>query len=127
MQKLIRIVAISLALILAACAGKPPIAISSAVTLNSLYTVEAGYGVALAAENTYKNLPLCKTGTTPSLTNICAKRSVIVRLQNADKQVVNAITIARDFIKNNPTLDASSYISTAQNALSALQSILNTK
>jgi hypothetical protein len=127
MQKLLRIFALGVALFLTACAGKAPFQLDTVVSRNTLYTVEASYGVALAAAKTYKALPLCKTGTAPSITNICAKRSVVVRLQQADAKAIDAITRARDFIKANPTVDASNFLSAAQSAVDNLQAVLNSK
>lgn len=99
--------------------------IGSQVSLNTLEGIVSGYGILLNAENTYKALPLCKTGTAPSVNNICAKRSVIVRLQNADKVANSAVNNAVSFVRANPTVDPTQYISAAQSAISALQNVLN--
>lgn len=103
----------------------PTLNIASQVNLNTMEGVIAGYGIVLNAERTYKALPLCKTGTTPSVTNICAKRSVIVRLQGADREANAAINYASAFIKTNPTIDPTQYISAASQAVTALQAVLN--
>ena len=99
--------------------------VKTTVSMNTQYAVESSYGVALAAENSYKALPLCKTGTKPSLTNICAQRSVIVRLQAADLKAVNGLKSARDFINTYPTVDASNVIAAAQTAVSDIKNILS--
>lgn len=104
----------------------PTLNIASQVNLNTMEGVVSGYGIILNAERTYKALPLCKTGTAPSVTNICAKRSIIVRLQGADREANAAINYANAFIKANPTIDATQYISAASQAVTALQAVLNT-
>jgi hypothetical protein len=109
---------------LGAC-NLPTLNVASQVNLNTMQGVVAGYGIVLQAELTYKSLPLCRTGTTPSATNICAKRSLIVRLQSADRVANTAINTAASFISTNPTIDPSQYISAASNAVTALQTILN--
>lgn len=129
MKAISRILAVLLiGVSLGSCAGGfklPSLNVGGAVTLNTLEGVISAYGLVLNAEIAYKSLPLCKTGTTTSATNICAKRSIIVRLQAADKVAVNAISNADSFVKTYPTLDASNVLAAAQTAISNIQSILN--
>lgn len=111
---------------LAGCSATLPSAsLNTTVTRNSLYSVEAAYGVALSAERAYKTLPLCKTGTTTSYTNPCAKRSTIVKMQAADRVAISSISNANNFIKTYPMLDATNVLSAAQSAVSALQQIVS--
>lgn len=117
------------ALSLGGCANKqllPSVNLSNAVTLNTLQGVEATYGIALSAERAYKALPLCKTGTTTTVTNPCAKRSIIVTLQEADRKAIAAIDRANTFVKMYPTVDATNVISAAAAAVSDLKSLLAT-
>jgi hypothetical protein len=123
MKKISVTIAVLAALSLGACST---LNIGGQVTLNTIEGIESSYGLLLNAENTYKALPLCLTGTVPSLTNICAKRSIIVRLQAADKIANQAVNSLEAFVKANPTVAPTQYISTAQAALSALQTVLNT-
>lgn len=118
------VLAITLALSLGACAH-PSLNLNNSVTLNTMLSVESAYGVALSGERAYKALPLCKTGMTATVTDPCARRSVIVRLQAADLKVISAISKANTFIKNYPTVDASNVIGAASSAVSSLQSILS--
>lgn len=128
MRKLVLAAALVLAASLGGCAGKlPTLDLNTSVTNNTLLGTEAAYGIALSGERAYKALPLCKTGTTPSITNICAKRSVIVRLQAADRKAVSAIDAANTFIKNYPTIDATDVIAAAQAAVTALKGILSSE
>lgn len=113
------------AMALGACDPLPTLDIASQVNLNTEAGILSGYGIVVNAENALKALPLCLTGTVPSITNICAKRSVINRLQNADKTMNTSINTLVAFVKNNPSASPSQYISTAQNALLAVQTILN--
>lgn len=113
-----RLIALLLVLALAGCAT-----MNNPISQNSLANIEATYGVALSAANAYRNLPLCKTGTTTSLTNVCARRSIVVKIQSAVTKAQAADLQLRAFVKNNPTLDASSLISALQSAVAFLQSI----
>ena len=108
--------AVTLAFSLAACAT-----ISNPVGTTQLAQIESAYGVALSVAVAYRNLPLCRTGTTPSVQNICAKRSVIVRLQAADRNAQGALVAARRFVRNNPTISAASAIGAAQAAVADFQ------
>lgn len=117
----------ALALTLAGCAAMPSLQIGTAVTFNTLEGVEAAYGVALNFERQYKALPLCLTGTLPSISNICARRSVIVRLQAADRKAVAAIRAAADFVRRYPNIDPSNVISAASAAVGTIQTILTTE
>src|ERR1700748_3626040 len=100
------IAACAMALTVAACdfPGLPTFDIGSQVNLNTEYGVIAGYGIVVNAENAYKALPLCLTGTKPRITNICARRSIIVSLQKTDRIANNALNQMSLFIKNNPSV-----------------------
>lgn len=113
-----------LALGLGACT-LPTVHLASQVNLNTIEGLAAGYGIILNAENTLKSLPLCLTGTTPSATNICVKRSLMNRLMAADKIAYTAVVQAETFVKNNPTISPANYISSAQQALLGAQAIIN--
>lgn len=116
MKKLIGIVLIFL--IVSGCAS-----IRNPITINQMAVVESSYGVALAIAVAYRNTRLCKKNELPTVTNICAQRSVILKLQAADRNVQIALTNARDFINNNPTLDAWSLIQVAQQAVDGFKLI----
>lgn len=113
----------ALGLSLAGCL--PTVNIANSVSLNTLEGVVGGYGILVNQENLLKAQPLCKTGTAPSISNICVKRSTIVRLQGADRIANSAINQATLFVKNNPSVDPTQYISAASAALTSLQSIVN--
>lgn len=102
----------------------PTLNISNAVALNTVYGIENAYGIAVNAANTYKALPLCKTGTRPSATNICAKRSVIVNLQAAMRRARIAVNNLVAFQRAYPTLDISNFVAAAQTALADVQAVL---
>ena len=110
---------------LAGCANLPTINVANSVNLNTLQGVVSGYGLVVNAENALKATPLCLTGTAPSLTNICVRRSTIVRLQAADRVANQAVNAAVAFVKNNPNVPPTGYISAAQSALLAVQSVIN--
>jgi len=114
-------------LLLGGCAKTlPSINLSNTVTLNTMASIEASYGIALSGERAYKSLPLCKTGTTATVTNPCAKRSIIITLQAADRKAIAAIDRANTFIKTYPTVDATNVLSAASTAVGDLKSLLAT-
>lgn len=117
MKKLIGIILAGF--VLTACSLLPiPLgAVSNPLGPDQLATIEASYGVALAAAVAYRNLPLCKRSRPFSATNICAKRSIIVKLQAADRKAKTAIIAARAFTTEHPFLDASALIDAARQAV----------
>jgi len=126
MRKMTAALAVASLPALGACTfTMPTFTLGNQVNLNTIEGVIAGYGVMLNAELTYRALPLCKTGAEPSITNICAKRSVIEKLQAADKVANAAVNAAVTFVKANPTVDPSSYLSAARDALTGLRTVLD--
>lgn len=113
-----KIIILFLALALTACAS-----IRNPITTNQLAVVESTYGVALSIAVAYHNTRLCKKTETPSLSNICAQRAIILKLQAADRQAQAALVKARLFIRNNPTLDAFAVIQAAQDAVDLFRGI----
>jgi hypothetical protein len=101
----------------------PSLNLQSTVALNALQAAEGAYGTVLAAENVYKQLPLCHADN--SVPPPCAKRSVIVRLQSADRQALSAVRAAIAFVNKYPTVDATNVIGAVNQALANIQSILN--
>jgi hypothetical protein len=126
MRKLMACAALALGLVLAGCqtAALPSINLANAVTLNTIYGIENAYGVAVSAANAYRALPLCRTGTVPSATNICARRSVIVRLQAAMARARLAVNRMVAFAKTYPGIDVTNVVGAARAALIDVQDIL---
>lgn len=126
MRKLIALAALACGLVLAGCQSVqlPSLDLSNTVTLNTIYGVENAYGIAASAANAYKALPLCHTGTTPGAANICARRSVIVRLQGAMARARLAVNNAVHFARAYPSLDITNVLGAAQTALLDVQQVL---
>jgi hypothetical protein len=122
MRKFLILAAVGLSL--GGCATGPKLNLNSSVSLNTMQSIEAAYGIALSGERAYKALPLCKTGTVATVTAPCARRSVVVNLQAADLEAMSAIQKANTFIKTYPTVDASNVISAAATAVGDLQALL---
>jgi hypothetical protein len=126
MRKLFVITVLALAVGLGGCAKTlPSLDLTSSVTLNTMQSIEASYGIALSGERAYKALPLCRTGTVATVTEPCAQRSLVVRLQAADRKALSAIQQANAFIKKYPTVDATNVISAAATAVGALKNLLS--
>jgi hypothetical protein len=126
MRKLVAATALASGLVLAGCetVSLPSLNLNSAVTLNTIYGIENAYGVAVNAANAYKALPLCRTGTVPSAANICAKRSVIERLQTAMRRARLAVNNLVALQKAYPSVDVTNALAAAQSALIGVQQVL---
>jgi len=124
-----RFVFILFALSLAGCATLPdgtkvflPTAsVANPVTPSSLYDIQATYVIAQAGANAYiqryRDGHRCTKDALESINNICSRRSVVVKLQNADFKAGITIGRAATFIRDNPTIDASAVIAAAQAAV----------
>jgi Na+/H+-translocating membrane pyrophosphatase len=97
------------------------------VTPTSLYDVKATYAIAQAGADTYvqryRDGFRCTKTRLESVTNLCSRRSIVIKMQNADRVAGIALGQAETFIFNNPMLDATSVISAAQRAVTAFYQI----
>lgn len=89
--------------------------IANPVSNKTLAEVEAGYGVALSAAVSYRQLCAQKVIARAN----CAP--VVAKLQKGSIKVQGAVVAARNFVKQHPTLDATQVIGAAQQALSDFQ------
>jgi hypothetical protein len=126
MRKLVAAIAVVCGLALAGCqtAALPSLNMNTAVTLNTIYGIENAYGVAVNAANAYKALPLCRTGTVPGAAIICARRSVIERLQAAMRKARLAVNNLVELQKAYPSVDITNALSAARSALIGVQQVL---
>lgn len=109
-------------IILSGCAGLfAPI--QNPVNRNQLYGIEASYGLYLSLAVAYRSLPPCAKNQPFSFYNVCAKRPVIVKLQEADHKAQIAIDQANTFVKEYPTLNAAQVIQAAANAVMAFNQV----
>jgi hypothetical protein len=120
------ILAITLSLSLAGCIQTGP-TIPNPVTPSSLYDVKATYAIAQAGADAYvqryRDGFRCTKTRLESVTNLCSRRSIVVKIQIADRNAQIALGQAEAFVVNNPMLDATSVISAAQRAVTALYQI----
>lgn len=110
------------ALWLTACAT-----IQNPLTNVRLVQLESAYGVALSVAVGYYELykvNRCTKTRPESVTNYCARRSVVVALQKADIKAGEAIQTARKFVIQYPTFDATNIISAAEFALAGMQDVI---
>lgn len=129
------ILALTVALSVTGCATMPdgtkvflPTAsVKSPVTPISLYDIKATYVIAQAGADAYiqryRDGHRCTKIALESVTNICSRRSIVVKLQNADRTAQIALGRVDAFIRDNPTIDASSIIAAAQSAVGAFYDI----
>lgn len=127
------LVAACLALSLGACAqlqnavGIATTSVSNPISLNQLAAVESSYAAILSVAVKYRRLPLCRTGETEfSGPTLCARRSVVVQIQSANRTAHAAILTARNFVRRNPTVDASAVIAAAVDAVSRFRAVVPT-
>lgn len=130
-----KIIATAFALSLGACATLPdgtkvflPAAsVKNPVTSVSMYDLKATYTIAQAGAvayiDRYRQGHRCTKTALESVTNLCSRRSIVIKLQNADRVAQVALGRADAFIRDNPTIDASSVISAAQSAVGAFYEI----
>ena len=133
MRRFLTAVALAASLTLVGCdpgrsvlqgGGSLTASINNPVGLNELAAVESVYNVAANAALVYRGRPLCTRAALESPTNLCARRSFIVRIQAADQKAYAAIRTARAFVTNNPTLSAVSAIGAARAAVTSFQNAL---
>lgn len=117
MKKFLTILVMCGAIGLAGCQnGKSIFGMQNPINNNELASLISAYGIADSAVIGYAGLPRCTTSRNLSPTFVCHKRSVLIAAQAFDAQANAAINRAVAFQRNNPTLDASSYVQAAQAA-----------
>ena len=130
-----RLIAIAVLLALAGCATDKSIfqggtsltaPIQNPVTLNDWATIEIAYAGSVRLALTYRRLPLCKAGQTETLTNLCARRTVLLAIQDANAKARAALLPFRGFMRNNQTLSALTAIGAVRQAVSDFQNVLAT-
>lgn len=101
----------------------PTASVQNPVTPQNLADIKATYAIAqtgaVAYIDRYRQGHRCTKTAPESLGNLCSRRSVVLKLQDADRKATMALGRATVFIRDNPTLDASSLISAAQIAVGA--------
>lgn len=104
------LLALVLSFALTACASIP-----NPFTAPTLAAVESSYGAALALAVNYRDA--CAQRLIPA-----SCRTVVPVMQSYGARAQSAVLVARNFVKNNPTLDATSILSTAQDAIEMFKS-----
>ncbi len=98
--------------------------IPNPINTNRLAEIESTYGIALTIAVAYRNTRLCKRTEVVTLTNFCAYRSVILKLQDADKKAQIALIAARKIVRENPSdLNALDVLNIAEDAVYTFQEI----
>jgi hypothetical protein len=121
------ILALTLALTLGACNTTVGPSIPNPISPTSLYDIEATYAIAQAGVDIYiqryRDGFRCTKTKLESVTNLCSRRSIAVKMQNAERAAQIALGRAEAFVLANPMIDATSVISAAQSAVTALYQI----
>ena len=117
--------ALALSLTLGACVPNP--SIPNPISPTSLYDIEAAYAIAQGVTDTYvqryRDGFRCTKTKLESATNLCSRRSIVVKMQAADSNAQIAIGRAEAFVINNPMIDAGAVIDAAKLAVTALLQI----
>lgn len=93
--------------------------VQNPVSKDDFYIAKTAYAALALPVANYRELPLCKKSKPFSLAYICARRSVIVKLQELDAKSYDALTTAEAYIDSNQTLNLASVISAAKIAVAA--------
>jgi hypothetical protein len=98
------------------------------ISTTNVYQVKNVYAIAAESTISYRGYCFGRTYAVlmadPIAKNICANRRPVWRKIVSYKNTAYAAVVKADnFVKNNPTLDASAVISQATAAISALQSV----
>jgi hypothetical protein len=91
--------------------------VQNPVSKDDFYLAKTAYAALALPVANYRELPLCKKSKPFSLAYICAKRSVIVKLQELDTKAYDALATAEAYINSNQTLNLASLISAAKIAV----------
>lgn len=108
------LITITLALTLGGCALFR--AYDNPVGPNQLAAVESAYGIALSVAVAYHDA--CGRKVIPS-----SCRPIVVRMQTVGAVAHRSVITARNFVRQNPTLDASSVVQAARVAVENLKAV----
>lgn len=132
MRKLLIVPALLLALGVGGCssidklrdvASSVTSTVTNPVSKYELARVEATYEAALAAFVSYRRYCYSKP-LTQLPQSVCGKRRTIIRaMQSADRKAFAAISAARNFVAQNPTISAVSFIAAARQAVTDFKAI----
>lgn len=110
-------------LALAACNSSGGIGSQSPQSI--VYAARGSYdATVLAPAANYAKLPRCAAGSPATLAAPCSDTAVVAQLQKADAAAKIALDAAESQVRNFPTIDATSAIAAAQNAIAAASQIL---
>ena len=110
--------ALAVSLLLPACAESPQ---------KAVYTIRGGYDASfLAPAAHYAKLPPCAAGQTATVAEPCGDPKVVTALRKADASAKAALDAAENVVRNNPQLDAATFVNAAEQAVKAAVSILTT-
>ncbi len=104
-------------LLLSACAGAPQ------TPAQTVYAATGAYTVALTAAVEYKSLPSCDLPDAPKL---CARREIVMQLQQADDRAYAALTSAQVAVRSMSMENSSSVallVEMAKNAVTAFANL----
>lgn len=93
--------------------------VQNPISTDDLYYAKTVYAALALPVANYRELPLCKKSKPFSLSNICSKYSVVVKLQELDAKAYETLTTVDEYIASNQTVNLASLISAAKIAVAA--------
>lgn len=127
------LILVLLALPLAACSGDSVLrggtsltaTVENPVGKKELQVVYNSYLIAGKAYVRYRDLGICKVGTSFTFSRPCADRGTLLALQAKDRTAYAALKTAGTFIKNNPNVSALSLVNAARSAVTDFQNAVS--
>lgn len=100
------------------------VGITNPIGPDQQYEIEGAVVVARRAAVEYFRLPQCRRTQVATVQNPCAKRSIKVMIQNADRKLQIVLVAYRRFVQDNPTVDAESAAQAVWNVLGELRATI---
>ena len=89
--------------------------------VQTVFDLRVGFDTAMGAAVSYAKLPDCGSSPAP-----CSNHAAVVQIDKAKTAALAALDAAEDTVRNHPTMDATAVLATAENGVTALQTILTT-
>lgn len=99
------------------------VGIKNPVSYEALAGAEAAVATARTGAIAYLGLPVCRYGTAVTISNVCSKPDVRREIKLYNRKVNVALTNARKFVRQNPTVNAQSVISLVYQAIDDLNAV----
>lgn len=100
-------------------------AISNPVGTDQQYEIEGAVVIARRAATEYFHLPQCRRTQVATIEKPCARRSIKVAIQSADRRLQIVLVAFRKFVRDNPTVSAASAAKAVWDVLGELRTTIS--